>query len=150
MVQIEGRDLSGGSGYRMWGWMERAGSGIWAWIGGVRGGMGTLVGCRWDVGGTSVGCRWDVGGTSVEHRWNIDGMSCTEKGRDRGYDGDVDRGKVQEIWGLEGVGGVGDKSIREILYRTPSDLFCLCFFFRVFLFSVLVRGRCGNRKSLVY
>lgn len=65
-------------------------------------GSGMKRGPAGDVGGAWE--RWwdvvgDVDGTSVECRWNIGGMSCTEKWRDRGYDGDVNRSKVQEIWG---------------------------------------------------
>lgn len=57
---------------------------------GVRGGPTGDVGEAWE--------RWrDVGGLSVECWWDVDGMSCTEKWRDRGYDGDVNRSKVQEI-----------------------------------------------------
>lgn len=52
----------------------------------------------------------NVGGMSVRCRWNVGGMSCTEKWRDGGYDGDVNRSKVQEIRGLEGVGGVGARA----------------------------------------
>ena len=52
----------------------------------------------------------NVGGMSVECRGNVSGMSCTEKWRDRGYDGEVNRSKVQEIRGLEGVGGVGTRA----------------------------------------
>lgn len=63
------------------------------------GDVGGAWGRQWDVGGMSWGCRGDVGG-----------MSCTEKWRDRGYDGDINRSEVQEIWGLEGVGGVGTRA----------------------------------------
>lgn len=53
---------------------------------------------------------WNVGEMSVERQWDIGGMSCTEKGRDRGYEGEVNRSKVREIWGLEGVGEVGTRA----------------------------------------
>lgn len=53
---------------------------------------------------------WNVGEMSVERQWDIGGMSCTEKWRDRVYEGEINRSKVQEIWGLEGVGGVGTRA----------------------------------------
>lgn len=55
-------------------------------------------------------CCGNIGEMSVRCRWNVGEMSCTEKGRNRGYDGDVNRSKVQEIRGLEGVGGVGTRA----------------------------------------
>ena len=61
---------------------------------GMKRGLAGDVGGAWERWWDVVG---DVDGTSVRCRWNVGGMPCTEKGRDRGHDGDVNRSEVQEI-----------------------------------------------------